>query len=145
VKDWPSSSCDSSREAISRSLDCDLSDFEARRLAAHLDVCEQCVAFQAGIAATATSLRTAPLERLEWPVTLPRRRVLRPMRATAAAALAAAAALVLTVTAPFEFDRSPAVRLAAPKSSDLRIVLEGEQLPADRRPTVGPMTEPIPE
>ena len=140
-------SCDRAREAASRALDDDLSPFEARLLAAHLDICEDCRAFQASAAATALELRNAAHERLTYPVTLPRRRSLRPFQGSAAAAMAAAAVLVLTVTAPVDLDSVQSSRFAAPvtSSDESRLVPDGETLPVDYIVTLALPDDPVPE
>ena len=140
-------SCDLAREAASRALDDDLSPFEARLLAAHLDVCADCRAFQASAAATAMELRNAAHERLTYPVALPRRRALRPFHGSAAAAMAAAAALVLTITAPVDLNGVQPSRLAAPATSsdESRLVPDGETLPLDYSVAVVMQEDPIPE
>ena len=139
-------SCDRAREAASRALDGDLSLFEARLLAAHLDVCAACSAFQASAAATAVELRAAPLERLTLPVSLPRRRSLRPLQSSAAAAMAAAAVLVLTVAAPVDLSDDPTTRfVAAPSVNAERIVADGEPFPADRGDSVERKFDTLPE
>jgi hypothetical protein len=140
-------SCDRAREAISRALDGDLSPFEARLVASHLDDCAGCRDFHAGAASMAESLRAAPLERLEQPLTLPPRRVLLPVRGSAAAAIAAAAVLVLSVAGPANFNRVPDVQLAAPstESSKSRIVPDAVPFPADRPSSIGRKVELIQE
>ena len=140
-------SCDRAREAVSCALDDDLSPFEARLLAAHLDVCADCRAFQASAAATAMELRNAAHERLTYPVTLPRRRSLRPFQGSAAAAMAAAAVLILTVTAPVDLNGVQPSRLAAPSTSsdESRLVPDGETLPLDYSVAVAMPEDPIPE
>jgi anti-sigma factor RsiW len=139
-------SCDRAREAASRALDSELSPFETRRLEAHLDVCAECSAFQAAVAATALELRAAPLVRLERPITLPRRRALRPVQGSAAAAMAAAAVLLLTITTPVDFNGDSSSRLAAPPTgAESRIVPDGETLPAEYVSRVDPTEDPIPE
>lgn len=139
-------SCDRAREAASCVLDSELSPFETRLLEAHLELCPACAAFQASVAATALELRAAPLVRLERPITLPRRRALRPLQGSAAAAMAAAAVLVLTVTAPVDFERASPTRLAAPAADvESRFVPDGEMLPGDYAPTVEPTGDPIPK
>jgi ferric-dicitrate binding protein FerR (iron transport regulator) len=140
-------SCDRAREAVSRALDGDLSLFEARRLASHLDVCADCQAFQATVGAAARELRAAPLEQLSAPIALPRRRVLRPVQGSIAAAMAAAAVLLLTVTAPVDLDVRAPVRFAAPAPDELRIVADGQTLPASVDYEVTPelVEQPVPE
>lgn len=140
-------SCDRAREAISRALDDDLSPFEARLLASHLDACAECREFHAGAAETSGALRSAPLEPLEQPVTLPPRRVLRPLHGSAAAAVAAAAVLVLSVAGPANFNRVPDVQLSArsTEASKSRIVEDGVPFPADRPASVRRKAETIQE
>jgi anti-sigma factor RsiW len=140
-------SCDRAREAISRAIDDDLSPFEARLLASHLDECGECREFHGGAAAMAASLRTAPMEHLEQPVTLPPRRMLRPLHGSAAAAIAAAAVLVLSVVGPANFNRVPDVQLTAPSTqpSKSRIVPDGVPFPADRPASVRRKADTIEE
>lgn len=124
-------SCDRAREAVSRELDGELSPFESRLLSAHLGRCAQCRAFGAEVVGATRALRDAPLEQLEQPLTLPRRRALRPVHGSAAAALAAAAVLVLSVAGPVDLE-GDADRLGAPASPQpTRIVEDGEVFPAD--------------
>jgi anti-sigma factor RsiW len=127
-------SCDRAREAVSRALDDELSAFEARLLAAHLDDCPACREFHEGAADTAKALRAEPLVQLEQPLTLPRRRVARPLQGSAAAAVAAAAVLLLSVAGPVDFNRVPTVDAKRPQTSYAsRIVPDGTPFPADYR------------
>jgi anti-sigma factor RsiW len=144
-------SCDRAREAISRALDDELSPFEARMLAEHLDVCVECREFHSGAAATTASLRAAPLVPLERPLTLPRRRVARPLQGSAAAAVAAAAVLVLSVAGPVDLNSiggvptvDPSPRPAAAAS---RIVPDGIPFPADypQSQQANPQSDPVAE
>ena len=66
--------CDRVRAQISLELDGELSQLERRMLAAHLDRCAECDAYQADVATFTHSLRTAPAERPQRPFVLPRRR-----------------------------------------------------------------------
>jgi predicted anti-sigma-YlaC factor YlaD len=143
-------SCDRAREAISRALDGELSPFEARLLADHLDSCAGCREFHTGAAATAESLRAAPLVPLERPLTLPRRRVARPLQGSAAAAIAAAAVLVLSVVGPVDLNSISGVptvdanRRSAASAN--RIVPDGTPFPADHTRRNGDRkTEPVQE
>jgi hypothetical protein len=140
-------SCDRAREAVSRALDDELSAFEARLLAGHLDACADCREFHQAAAATAKSLRAAPLVQLEHPLTLPRRRVARPLQGSAAAAVAAAAVLLLSVAGPIDFNGVPTVESKrAPESSASRIVADGTPFPADFREAEGDRkSEPVQE
>jgi predicted anti-sigma-YlaC factor YlaD len=137
-------SCDRAREAVSRALDDELSGFEARLLAGHLDACADCRQFHEGAAATAKSLRMAPLVQLDQPLTLPRRRVARPLQGSAAAAVAAAAVLLLSVAGPIDFNGAPTVDAKrTPSSAASRIVADGTPFPADfSEPDGDPKSEP---
>jgi anti-sigma factor RsiW len=81
--------CERARECASLRLDGELSEFEQALLSAHLARCEPCRSYAAELDAITTRLRSAPLEPLEQPVTLPRRRRIsrRPVEIAAAAAL----------------------------------------------------------
>jgi predicted anti-sigma-YlaC factor YlaD len=59
----PPSECVSAREAASRRLDGELSELEAARLDAHLQLCPACREFARETAAIALELRRAPLEK----------------------------------------------------------------------------------
>lgn len=89
-----STDCEHARGAISESLDGELSEVEVARLEAHLAHCQACRAYSANTARTASLLRDAPLETLDFPIALPSRRLAVARRLQVAAA---AAALVLTV------------------------------------------------
>jgi predicted anti-sigma-YlaC factor YlaD len=84
--------CERARECASLRLDDELSEFEQALLSAHLVRCEPCRSFAAELDAVTMRLRSAPLEPLEQPVTLPARRRL----STRPVEIAAAAALMLT-------------------------------------------------
>jgi anti-sigma factor RsiW len=81
--------CERARECASLRLDGELSEFEQALLSAHLARCEPCRSYAAELDAITTRLRSAPLEPLEQPVTLPPRRRIsrRPVEIAAAAAL----------------------------------------------------------
>jgi len=66
--------CDRVRAQISLELDGELSQLERRMLAAHLERCSACDAYQADVATFTHALRTAPVERPQRPFDLPRRR-----------------------------------------------------------------------
>jgi predicted anti-sigma-YlaC factor YlaD len=83
------------REAASRRLDDELSEFESTRLDAHLRRCPECRDLVAQVAAITEELRRAPLETATVTVFAPRRRRAVPaLRLQAAAAVLAAAAVV---------------------------------------------------
>ena len=84
--------CDRARAWVSLNLDGELSELEGLMLESHLARCEACRAFAADAAGFTTALRTAALEPLERPVSLPagRRTMRRAVQFGAAAALVAA-------------------------------------------------------
>jgi predicted anti-sigma-YlaC factor YlaD len=86
--------CRRTRELVSLSLDGELSELDAARLETHLGECASCRQLQSELAGLTLALRTAPLERLERPITLPQRVrwSLRPLQVGAAAAAIAVAA-----------------------------------------------------
>ena len=83
--------CDRARAWVSLKLDGELSELEGFMLESHLARCEACRAFAADAVGFTTALRTAPLEPLERPVSLPagRRSMRRAVQFGAAAALVA--------------------------------------------------------
>lgn len=83
--------CERAREWSSLRLDGELPQLQRAMLRKHLAACSGCMAFDSDLAGATVALRTAPLELLERPVAIPRRRrsALR-----IAPALAAAAAVV---------------------------------------------------
>ncbi|SRR6266536_4007387 len=89
-----SNDCDRMREQVSASLDGELSELETARLQAHLGICAACRTYAAGAAAAARLLQESPLEELDFPIVLPRRRLAAARRLQVGAA---AAALVVTV------------------------------------------------
>jgi anti-sigma factor RsiW len=87
--------CDRTREWTALRLDGELSEFERVLMQAHLERCAECRDFAVDVAVIAEQLRSAPLEQLPRPVTLPlRRRVVgfRHVQVAAAAAVVIAAA-----------------------------------------------------
>jgi anti-sigma factor RsiW len=70
----PSRACDRARAHISAQLDGELSEFEQARLTLHLAGCPACRAYEADVATVTGMVRAAPLEPLEFPISLPRRR-----------------------------------------------------------------------
>jgi anti-sigma factor RsiW len=91
--------CHRSREWISLRLDGELSELAAKMLEAHLAHCAECRAFEDGAVAATQLVRTAPLELLEQPVSLPRGRSLAFQTRRLGAAVAAAAAVAIGVVA----------------------------------------------
>jgi anti-sigma factor RsiW len=91
--------CHRSREWISLRLDGELSELAAKMLDAHLARCAECRAFEAGVAAATRHVRTAPLEHLEQPISLPRGRRLAFQTRRVGAAVAAAAGIAIGLVA----------------------------------------------
>jgi anti-sigma factor RsiW len=88
----PSRACDRARAHISAQLDGELSEFEHARLTLHLAGCPACRAYEADVATVTGLVRAAPLEPLEFPISLPgrRRSGFRQFELAAAVALAVA-------------------------------------------------------
>jgi anti-sigma factor RsiW len=84
--------CDRARSQISRQLDGELSQLEARMLETHLERCSDCHAFAADVSAFTFDLRSAPLQQLAHPVEIrkPRRASVPVVRIGIAAAVAVA-------------------------------------------------------
>ena len=117
--------CERSREWISLRLDGELSELAEKMLESHLARCAGCRAFESDAAATTQLVRTAPLERLEQPIALPRARRLAFVRPVGAVAATAAAA-VLGLAAFFNLPSSgtlaaPTVRVANSGNGDLTL------------------------
>ena len=66
--------CDRARAQVSASLDGELSELEGADLRLHLEDCAACRTYHAGAVAISGSLRSAPLEQLEFPILVPNRR-----------------------------------------------------------------------
>jgi anti-sigma factor RsiW len=92
---FPSHACDRARAQISSRIDEELSELEEARLDLHLAGCAACRAYDADVVAVTKMMRAAPLEPLEFPVSVgrPRRSMLRQFELAAAVALAAAIGL----------------------------------------------------
>jgi predicted anti-sigma-YlaC factor YlaD len=92
---FPSHACDRARAEISSKIDEELSELEDARLSLHLAGCAACRAYEADVIAVTRMVRTAPLEPLEFPISIARRRrsVLRQFELAAAVTLAAAIGL----------------------------------------------------
>src|ERR671935_1604196 len=87
--------CDRAREYSSRGLDGELSDFERALLENHIERCGSCRAYAAELEQIVGRLRSAPLEAVPRPISLPSRRR-PPARVFQVAAAAAAAAVAAT-------------------------------------------------
>jgi anti-sigma factor RsiW len=66
--------CDRARAQVSALLDGELSELEEADLRLHLDGCADCRTYHAGAVSISGSLRTAPLEQLDFPIVVPNRR-----------------------------------------------------------------------
>ena len=86
--------CDRARTYASLRLDSELSELEDALLRAHLERCEPCRSFAGSMAAATAELRRTPMERLEHPIELPRKRRFSLQTAPAAAAAALVAASI---------------------------------------------------
>jgi anti-sigma factor RsiW len=89
----PSVICDRVRSQISLELDDELSQLERAMVSAHLQRCTECRAYRDDVATLTSALRSAPLESMEYPITLrrPRRAIGARLQAGAAAAVAVVA------------------------------------------------------
>ena len=119
--------CERARAWAALRPDGELSSFEQRLLAAHLERCAECRAFTLRVEAAATAIRSAPLEPLPHPISISaaRQRRYLPRRAvysTAAAAAAAAMALSIgsAVSVPSEPSAVPQTQVIVVAGSDDR-------------------------
>ena len=104
----PPSDCQRAREAVSVQLDGELSELGSARLSAHLRECDACTAYAFEVAAIATRLRAAPLERPGVGIALPARRRRAGLQIAAAAAVAVAAASSLALGHALRSSNRPA-------------------------------------
>src|SRR6266511_400407 len=74
IRKFPSHACDRARAQISSRIDEELSELEHARLDLHLAGCAACRAYEADVMAVTNLVRAAPLETLEFPVFVARRR-----------------------------------------------------------------------
>jgi predicted anti-sigma-YlaC factor YlaD len=95
TRKYPSHACDRARAQISSRIDEELSELEDARLSLHLAGCAACRAYEVDVIAVTKMVRAAPLEPLEFPVSIARRRrsMLRQFELAAAVTLAAAIGL----------------------------------------------------
>jgi predicted anti-sigma-YlaC factor YlaD len=117
--------CERGREWISLRLDGELSELAEKMLESHLARCAGCRAFEADIVGTTGLIRSAPLEQLEQPLSLPRgRRLLLTTRRISATA-AATAVIVLGVGAFLNMPsggsnaNGPSLHVVATDNSDI--------------------------
>lgn len=85
--------CNRVREQVSLQLDDALSDLERRMFESHLSRCAECQGYAADVRAFTEALRVTPLEPLERPIVVARRRrnLMAHLQIGAAAAVAVAA------------------------------------------------------
>jgi anti-sigma factor RsiW len=119
--------CDRVRSQVSLALDGELSQLERVMVAAHLEGCPECRAYESQVTAFTRVLREAPLKRMENPVV-----VRRPRRAVAArlqaGIVAAVAVVALGITGRVALSSDPpatpspalARELGNPSMSDLQ-------------------------
>jgi anti-sigma factor RsiW len=131
------SPCDRARQWSSLRVDGELSELEDALLEKHLDTCEECLAFDAGLRSTATVMRAAPVEAARLRVELPSRpRVSFPVGrrvAVAAISVASAAGSIVgsTLQRPAAPPQKPAPQVAVlTRDQDLL-----RQLPHSRQVT----------
>ena len=86
--------CERARAQISARLDGELSDLEGAELSRHLTACGSCRTYAADVGSFSRVLRTAPVEELDFPIAIPRRRHVVAARIQIGAAAAAALAMV---------------------------------------------------
>jgi anti-sigma factor RsiW len=98
----PSVICDRVRSQVSLELDGELSQLERAMVAAHLERCPDCRAYESEVTAFTDLLRQAPLKQLESPVVVrrPHRTIAARLQAGVAAAVAVAALGVASQVAP---------------------------------------------
>jgi anti-sigma factor RsiW len=89
----PSVICDRVRSQVSLELDGELSQLERAMVAAHLERCPECRAYESEVTAFTSLLRQAPLKEMESPVVVrrPHRTIAARLQAGVAAAVAVAA------------------------------------------------------
>ena len=117
--------CERSREWISLRLDGELSELAEKMLESHLARCAACRVFESDVDVTSRLVRTAPLERPEHPIALPRgrrRALIRPVGAAAATAAAVALGFAAFLNLPSSGTlASPNIRVANADNSDLQL------------------------
>ena len=96
----PFDDCRRAHASISARLDGELSELDEARLTAHLRACSACAAYALELAAIATRMRQAALERPGRPIGIRRRRSVGASAAAAVAVAAAAAVAVGTIHRP---------------------------------------------
>lgn len=117
--------CERSREWISLRLDGELSELAEKMLESHLARCAGCRTFESDIGVASRLVRTAPLERPEHPIALPRgrrRAYVRPVGAVAATVAAVALGFAAFLNLPSSGTlAAPIIRSANADNSDLNL------------------------
>jgi predicted anti-sigma-YlaC factor YlaD len=117
--------CERSREWISLRLDGELSELAEKMLESHLARCAGCRTFEREVGVASRLVRTAPLERPEHPIALPRvrrRAYVRPVSAVAATAAAVALGFAAFLNLPSSGTlAAPIIRSANADNSDLSL------------------------
>jgi anti-sigma factor RsiW len=112
--------CERARGWAALQPDGELSSFEQRLLAAHLDRCEPCSAFARQVDAVTLAIRSAPAEPLAHPVSVSRAARFAPKRlaprraAYSTAAAAAAAVMALSISSGVSFSGADEVAVPSP-------------------------------
>jgi len=125
--------CDRARAQVSRRLDGELSQLEARMLETHLGHCSNCRLFAARLAAFTTDLRSAPLERLSHPIEIRRARRARVpvVRLGIAAAIAVAVFGSLLQVETYSGSTNESVATPTQFESSIQVQNEVRQIIAD--------------
>ena len=125
----PSVICDRVRSQVSLELDGELSQLERAMVAAHLERCPDCRAYESEVTAFTRLLRQAPLKEMERPVV-----VRRPYRTIAARLQAGVAAAVAVAALGAASQVAPEADGPAPSPSESRQIqypsqgqIQGEQ------------------
>jgi anti-sigma factor RsiW len=130
----PSVICDRVRSQVSLELDGELSQLERAMVAAHLERCPDCRAYESEVTAFTRLLRQAPLKEIESPVVVrrPHRTIAARLQAGVAAAVAVAALGAASQVAPEGEDpaRSPSESRQIQYPSQRQI--QGEQAILER-------------
>jgi anti-sigma factor RsiW len=86
--------CERARAQLSAEVDGELSELEGAELARHLAVCDSCCAYRAEVDGFTGALRAAPVAEPDFPIFVPKRRVVVAARLQVGAAAAAVLAVV---------------------------------------------------
>jgi ferric-dicitrate binding protein FerR (iron transport regulator) len=133
--------CDRAREWVSLRLDDELSPLEEELLARHLEICEDCRAFESNVRWATDVMRMTTAERPSRRVTIPARpagaRWAGPRRAAAAAATALALGALVGSTA----QGPPSTNTGPPRQVSL---VDTDDFPRSNVPAPAPSPPPSP-